>query len=144
METRRIGKGVITITNRWDDPKLTPTKPPTQYYTFNWEHLRQLTELLPDDLDKSIKKQLISPNVKTMLENRDKGKCYICNHTFDYGSNNPYVHNGAKTYKMSQLHHIIPNGTTEPENIVTLCVHCHQIVHQILFVMGKWKYAKPI
>jgi hypothetical protein len=38
---------------------------------------------------------------------------------------------------------VIPDGDVSDENIVTLCVHCHQIVHQILYVEGRWRYARP-
>lgn len=29
-------------------------------------------------------------------------------------------------------------------NVITLCVHCHQVVHQLLYLQRKCKYGRPL
>jgi len=112
---------------------------------FNWSQLQSLVDRVPDKIDTSIKKGNLDDRDRLHFEKRDKGVCYICNQINYYGSHNPYLY--GKEYAsvgVSHLHHIIPNGGATDENIVTLCTHCHQIVHQILYLCGKWRYARPL
>jgi 5-methylcytosine-specific restriction endonuclease McrA len=113
-------------------------------FRINWVRLRELIERVPYDCDKGATKEALTPQDRLKFEVRDGGVCYICESVFCYGSCNSYVWNGPTTYKMSHLHHIIPNGTIKDENITTLCTHCHQLVHQILYLDGRWKYTKPL
>jgi 5-methylcytosine-specific restriction endonuclease McrA len=110
----------------------------------NWDRLRKLIYIKPRYKDRDNKKVALQPKDRLKYEIRDKGECYICGSTFHYGSCNKYLCNGTVTYKLSHLHHIIPNGDTSEENIVTLCTHCHQIVHQMMYIAGTWKYARPL
>jgi hypothetical protein len=110
----------------------------------NWSRLRELVESVPIGYHRkssSAKKQL-QPADSFHFEKRDAGICYICGSTYHYGSNNKWIRMGSG-YKNSQLHHVLPDGGVSDCNIKTLCVHCHQIVHQILFVEGRWKFTRP-
>ena len=79
------------------------------------------------------------------FEERDRGVCYICGSTYPYGSSNKYlVSSGNRNYKQCHLHHRIPNGLNVDGNIFTLCTHCHQMVHQALYISGKWSFARPL
>lgn len=110
----------------------------------NWTRLRELVERVKLDYygNSNRTKTSFQPADKLHFETRDKGRCYLCDSVYHYGSNNKWVQCG-NGYKNSQLHHVIPDGDVSDENIVTLCVHCHQIVHQILYVEGRWRYARP-
>jgi hypothetical protein len=110
----------------------------------NWDRLKELVESVPVGYHKkslSVKKRL-QPVDSLHFEKRDAGVCYICGSTYHYGSNNKWVQMG-NGYKNSQLHHVLPDGGATDKNIKTLCVHCHQIVHQVLYVDGRWKFARP-
>jgi 5-methylcytosine-specific restriction endonuclease McrA len=100
--------------------------------TLNW-----LVFTIPYDLDRDRKKEKISPQLRAELVERDKGTCQMCGKVGEYGCRNPYNDNPGR----HQLHHIIPNGLAEPNNLTTLCLHCHTAVHELLFVLGKWKYT---
>lgn len=79
------------------------------------------------------------------FETRDKGICYICGSTYPYGSSNKYLAPyGNRNYKQCHLHHRIPGGFADDNNIFTLCTHCHQMIHQALYISGKWKFARPL
>jgi 5-methylcytosine-specific restriction endonuclease McrA len=112
-------------------------------YRINWDHFKFLVDEIPQNLDKTQKKQPFQPKDRLNFEERDQGECFICGSTFPYGSCNVYLYTGTN-YKLSHLHHRIPNGTIQYENIYTLCTHCHQMVHQALFIAGKWKYGRPL
>jgi 5-methylcytosine-specific restriction endonuclease McrA len=104
---------------------------------FDWDIFKSVIDMVPNNLDKTKKKQGLEPRDRLHFEMRDMGECHICGQINKYG----YYGNG---YRVSQLHHIIPNGRTTNENIITLCLHCHQSVHQILYLLGKWGFAKPL
>lgn len=103
---------------------------------FDWDIFKSVIDIVPDNLDRSRKKQILEPRDRLHFEMRDMGKCHVCGQVNRYG----YYGNG---YRISHLHHIIPNGQATDENIITLCLHCHQAVHQILYLLGKWSFAKP-
>jgi hypothetical protein len=109
----------------------------------NWEQLNWLIECVPNNLDRDKKKIKISNKDREYFESRHKGICYVCGKTNPYGSTNIYLSN-QMNYKLSHLHHVVPNGDTSDVNIKTLCTHCHQTVHQLLFVSGKWKFVRPV
>jgi hypothetical protein len=112
----------------------------------NWDDLRELVDCVPDDLDKKLKAIPIPKKVREQIMERDGGFCIVCERTFPYGSNNPYLMSEGQpnNFKQCNIHHIIPSGSVDPDNLVTLCIHCHQLVHQILYLCGKWKYRRPI
>jgi hypothetical protein len=109
----------------------------------DWDNLKWLIDTIPDDLDRTQKKKGFQPKDRLHFEKRDKGVCYICGSTYHYGSCNVYAYSQTN-YKLSHLHHILPNGEITDDNIVTLCTHCHQVVHQIMYISGKWRYGRPL
>lgn len=111
---------------------------------FSWDRLRLVVDVVPKGLDKLEVKESFSPKDRLHFERRDRGVCDVCWQVNYYGSNNPYSSHNYNSYFVSQLHHVIPNGKIEDSNVITLCVHCHQMVHQALFLLGKWKFARPI
>ena len=113
----------------------------------DWDKLKYLVDDgVPPNLDPNQKKKTIQPKEREAFEERDSGVCYLCNKKYPYGSNNMYLrsHGQNISYKVCHLHHVIPNGDTHPYNIVTLCTHCHQVVHQLLYIGGKWKFSRPM
>jgi 5-methylcytosine-specific restriction endonuclease McrA len=111
---------------------------------FCWERLKRAVDSVPLVIDKTQKKGVLDPRDRLHFERRDKGVCWICGQVNHYGSNNIYSMYTYNSSGVSHLHHIIPNGPTTDNNIMTLCTHCHQVVHQILYLSGKWRYVKPV
>jgi len=64
----------------------------------------------------------ISKDVRDKILERDKGCCALCGQ-----------------YKRYVIHHIIPDGDNSQENLITLCIGCHTLIHRVLFLQGKWK-----
>jgi hypothetical protein len=93
---------------------------------FSWDRLHALIDVVPDGLDRTKSKSSIQPQDRLHFEKRFRCRCQVC----------------GNTNTSNQLHHIIPTGEVTDENIVTLCFHCHSIVHEILFLSGKWKYSR--
>ena len=109
----------------------------------NWDRFKRIIVEFPLNLDKDKQKEILKPKDRLKYEVRDKGRCYICGSIYPYGSCNVYLYTKTN-YKLSHLHHIIPNGSIEDSNIITLCTHCHQMVHQALYINGVWNYARPL
>ena len=64
---------------------------------------------------------MLSANVKNQMRKaiyrRDGYMCVVCGDP-----------------RHLQIHHLIPRshgGITDPQNMVTICPHCHNVVHQI-------------
>ena len=114
--------------------------------SIDWDELKELIDQVPDGLDRDQKKEPIPPKIKDSVRKRDGGICIVCSREYEYGSSNPYLRSqwDKITLKHSHLHHIIPNGDASPDNLITLCGYCHQTVHLLLFIMGKWKFARPV
>jgi hypothetical protein len=111
---------------------------------FDWDRLKRFVDIVPKNLDKSNTKVALNTKDRLHFEKRDKGICAICFQVNHYGSNN---HFSMYTYSgggLSHLHHVIPNGGVSDNNIITLCTHCHQVVHQLLYLQGKWRYVRPL
>lgn len=112
-------------------------------HNLNWNAFKMLVEIDTEAIDYNEKKKALQPKDRLHFETRDKGLCFICGSIYRYGSCNVYAYTQTN-YKLSHLHHIIPNGDTIDDNIVTLCTHCHQMVHQAMYVAGKWRYGRPL
>lgn len=97
----------------------------------NWELFLELTRKIPNDLDRDLKKQYIPKNTREKIKEKYKD-CQLCGGEFKIGSDGT---------NFLQIHHIIPNGTSTENNLIVLCKHCHQAVHNILFVSGKWRFV---
>jgi 5-methylcytosine-specific restriction endonuclease McrA len=101
---------------------------------YNYDLLLKLTKEIPDELDKKVKKEPITPGVRETVVKRDCFFCSLCGSGGEYG-----YHKYGQRGNLS-LHHIIPNGPATEENLITLCNHCHSVVHLILYTSGKWKW----
>lgn len=104
----------------------------------NWMRLRAIIENVPSDLDRTKKKEPIKETTREKIYKRDKGVCFICGSIGEYGCKNPYNDSTGR----HNIHHIIPNGKSADYNLVTLCEHCHRVVHEILYIEGRWRYTR--
>lgn len=104
----------------------------------NWRKLRSLIERVPIDLDRTKKKEPIKEKTREKIYKRDKGVCFICGSIGEYGCKNPFNNSTGR----HNIHHIIPNGKSADYNLVTLCEHCHRVVHEILYIEGRWRYTR--
>jgi hypothetical protein len=94
----------------------------------DWNIFKSLVEAVPYNTDKFRTKTKLQPADMYHFERRDNCKCLMC----------------ETVSRHTQFHHIIPNGEVTDKNIVTLCLHCHQLVHQALYKTGRWKFARPL
>lgn len=62
------------------------------------------------------KKEPYSTEMRDYIYERDNYECRLC-----YSSWNGF-----------HCHHIIPNGSASEDNLITLCLKCHEIVHRLL------------
>ena len=90
---------------------------------------------IPDNLNRSIKKEKISKQLRIKLGERDNKSCRVCGLKGEYG--NP----GFDLPGKLAIHHIIPNGNGTLDNTITLCRYCHNAVHALLYASGKWRYV---
>ena len=100
----------------------------------NYFLLVKITQGVPDDLDRKQEKEIILKQMRDQITERDGKNCQLCGLHSEYG--NPRWGLDGK----SHIHHIVPNGPATPENLITLCEHCHHAVHLLLFSSGKWKF----
>lgn len=107
----------------------------------DYELLLRLVNDVPDDLDKTGKKEKLPKKMREEISNRDGMKCQICGRIGEYGSKNPYLYGSAAYDGKLQVHYIIPNGNGTPDNLVLLCKYCHSAVHNLLYSAGKWRYV---
>lgn len=101
----------------------------------DYELFLRLTRDIPDGLDRSVKKEKTTPDARTAVSRRDKKTCRVCGLKGEYG--NP----GWDIPGKLAVHHIIPNGPSTLENLITLCRYCHAAVHFLLYAAGKWRYV---
>jgi len=141
-ERKRLGIKIINYDDLRDknDSKIKINKE----RFFNWEIFKRIVENVPYDLNHSIKKKPLQPKDRLHFEKRAKGVCFICGQINNYGSYNKYSIYDYKGTNVSHLHHIIPNGDVDDGNIITLCLHCHQLVHLTLYLTGRWTYGMPL
>lgn len=90
---------------------------------------------IPDGLDRKVKKEGISLKTRKELTLRDGLTCQICGLKGQYG--NP----GFDIPGKLAVHHRIPNGSADLDNLITLCKYCHNAVHALLYASGKWRYV---
>lgn len=101
----------------------------------DWNVLHRLTRDVPIGLNRSAKKEPINKETRKKIYLRDSNKCQMCGRKGKYG-NPQYGIAGILS-----IHHIIPNGTADPANLITLCDKCHKVVHLLLYLEGKWRYV---
>lgn len=100
--------------------------------------LLKLTRDVPSGLDRTIKKEVVNKTDRDMIYQRDGFTCALCNVVYNrYATDLRTKHHQAGV----QIHHIIPNGTATPDNLITLCEECHDLVHMVLYVDGKWRHV---
>lgn len=90
---------------------------------------------IPDELNRKIKKEQVPKKTRMKLIDRDKSTCQICGLKGKYG--NP----GFDVPGKLAVHHRIPNGSADLDNLITLCKYCHNAVHALLYASGKWRYV---
>lgn len=96
---------------------------------FDWDHFRHLIDVVPEGLDRHQKKGIVRKEDRENI--RKRNKCRLCSAKDKIGlDRNSILH----------IHHIIPNGTGDIDNLELLCKSCHQAVHSILYVLGKWRF----
>lgn len=101
----------------------------------NYDILLKLTHGVPDRLDRTVKKEPVSKATRDIIQQRDGFKCGMCSSVYAQYATNPR----AANYKEGvHIHHILPNGLAVPDNLITLCETCHDLVHTILYIEGKW------
>lgn len=101
----------------------------------NYDILLQLTQDVPNGLDRKQKKEKIEKKIREKVVERDGSACQMCGLVDRYG--NP----GWDIPGKLAIHHIIPNGPADPDNLITLCKYCHSAVHSLLYADGKWRYV---
>jgi 5-methylcytosine-specific restriction endonuclease McrA len=104
----------------------------------NFEKLLSLVYAVPHGLyqeTSTIKKGFVPIKLREEITKRDKLTCQICGLVDTYGCINPYITLEGKL----QIHHIIPNGKSSLENLITLCKDCHAVVHLLLYIDGRWR-----
>lgn len=93
----------------------------------NFELLKKIVIDVPENLDRTKKKETIEREIQILIKNRSNNTCELCGN-----------------YPSKLIHHIIPNGASSLDNLIDLCRNCHDAVHVLLFTSGKWKYPyKP-
>ncbi len=97
--------------------------------------LRLIDINIPDNLDRSVKKEPVTKELRMKIVERDNKSCCICGLKGEYG--NP----GFDIPGKLAIHHIIPNGKATLENTITLCRYCHNAIHALLYASGKWRYV---
>ena len=85
-----------------------------------WEVLRTLVEHA-EPCEKGEERRLIPPRVRLQVKAERDNRCEVC----------------GRSAEPLHLHHMQPCGPSEPWNLVQLCQHCHQAVHNLLYVAGK-------
>jgi hypothetical protein len=126
-ERNRLGVVVIDYEKRRAENNSTIK--PNNERDFDWVIFKSLVERVPYNIDRSKSKTSLQPSDRLHFEKRDRGVCKVCG--------------CVSKYTICHLHHVIPNGDVSETNIITLCVHCHQIVHQALYLTGRWKFSRP-
>ena len=101
----------------------------------DYDILLKLTHDVPDGLDRTAKKEPVSKATRDIIQQRDGFKCILCSSVHVRYATNPRADN----YKEGvHIHHILPNGLAVTDNLITLCETCHDLVHLILYIEGKW------
>lgn len=101
---------------------------------FNYDLLLRLVQDVPMDLDRKGVKENTPPDVRKLVNQRDNYACQLCGFEGQFGS----VYIGRDNEL--NIHHIIPNGEANLDNLVTLCNQCHRIIHLLLYRTKKWRF----
>lgn len=95
----------------------------------------KLTHDVPDGLDHTIKKEPVTKAIREVIYLRDGFKCSMCSGVYSGYAVDPRADN----YQAGvHIHHILPNGSATPNNLITLCEKCHDLIHLLLYIDKKW------
>ena len=134
---------------------------------YNFPLLKELIERVPDGANKGPenKKETLNKKIRDSIVARDNRTCQLCGyidekiteyHYMDrYGSqkssiSEKFAKKHSKTGDIQKrdyypglihVHHIIPWGESSDNNLITLCFHCHDAVHLILYRANKWRHV---
>lgn len=86
--------------------------------TIDYELLKTCIE---QDFDPQQNRKAISQEVREFVEKRDAG-CRICGHPRFSKLKQPHI---------MIPHHIKPKEKSVPENLITVCLPCHNYIHQM-------------
>ena len=101
----------------------------------NYNLLFKLTHDVPDGLDHTIKKEPVTKAIREAIHCRDGFKCAMCSSMYSGYA----VYPRTDDYQPGvHIHHIIPNGSATPDNLITLCEKCHDLTHLLLYIDKKW------
>jgi len=78
----------------------------------NFELLKKIVIDVPENLDRTKKKETIGREIQILIKNRSNNTCELCGN-----------------YLSKLIHHIIPNGASSLDNLIDLCRNCHDAVH---------------
>jgi hypothetical protein len=101
----------------------------------DYEILLELTRDVPMGLDRATKKEQVDKTMRDIIYQRDGFVCAMCSSEYNQYATD---HRSENHQEGVHIHHIIPNGSATPGNLVTLCEECHDLVHVMLYVDGKW------
>lgn len=101
----------------------------------DYEMLLKLTRDVPMQLDHATKKEQVDKTMRDIIYRRDGFVCAMCSSAYDRYA----IDHRSKNHQAGvNIHHVIPNGSATPDNLVTLCEECHDLVHVMLYIDGKW------
>lgn len=83
----------------------------------DYDVLKKLVDDIPFHNPLFDNKENVSPLMKSIILDRDR-TCILCHGT----SGNEYL----------DVHHVIPGTNANQDNLVLLCMSCHEIVHLLL------------
>lgn len=83
---------------------------------------------IEQDFDPNEKRQQISQPLKEKILERDEG-CRICGHKLFVRGASENIQ-PSKT-RIMRVHHIKPKGDSSEENLITVCLPCHEFIHQM-------------
>ena len=101
----------------------------------DYEIFLELTRDVPMGLDRATKKEQVDKTMRDIIYQRDGFVCAMCSSEYNQYATD---HRSENHQEGVHIHHIIPNGSATPCNLVTLCEECHDLVHVMLYVDGKW------
>ena len=107
--------------------------------TFDYDLLKTC---INQDFNPTEKRKAITRKTREYVYGRDKDKCRICGYS-RFGEKKV----GKYTYPKKRVffvHHVAPKEPSIPENLISICVLCHDYVHgqQSRRVKG-FKFHKP-
>jgi 5-methylcytosine-specific restriction endonuclease McrA len=95
----------------------------------DWDLLKRLTDDVPYGLERETERKHIPRKVRDELLRAHGYRCQLC---------------GRRETGPLHLHHRLPHAESTADNLVVLCRCCHQTVHCLLHVQGKWRFVNVL